>query len=522
MKPQHPLASEPDVPIRGALHCMSDGSLVGGDDDLARMLGYESWDELSKRAANLRDLLADPLDRQQLSEGVHRVLAGDETRWVRKNGTSAWFLSAVKLLEWSATGEDLLEVSVEDVTERQNMEDQLRQGQKMELLGQLTGGVIHDFNNILATILTHSELLEQGVAEGRTEEALADIDQLRRAAERGSSMIRHLLVFSRPEDLERHPIALNDVVRDTVRLLRRLLPQTIEIELREDDELHAVADPGAMEQIIMNLATNARDAMPRGGRLTIELRRTTLDRRHLNQHGWGQPGEYVSIIVTDTGTGMAPEVMARVFEPFFTTKERGRGTGLGLPMVYGLMKQHRGFVEITPAEGGGTQVCLYLRPAPERPADTPSAMAGSDAEPFTARAPSPRVAGDTAAPTSESLQILLVEDDEALRAVMARSLRRAGHDVLTASDGHQALDLLDAGERPALIIADVIMPGMGGVELQKILSSSGTAPPILLTSGLDASRAFQGGPLPEGVPFLQKPWTIDELLARVESTLEGA
>ncbi len=521
MKPQHPLASDPDAPLRGALHCMSDGTLVDGDDDLARMLGYEGWDELTQRAANLRDLLADPLDRQQLSEGVHRVLAGDETRWVRKNGTSAWFLSAVKLLEWSATGEDLLEVSVEDVTERQDMEDQLRQGQKMELLGQLTGGVIHDFNNILATILTHSELLKQAVVDGRTDEALSDIQQLRRAAERGSSMIRHLLVFSRPEDLERHPISLNDVVRDTVRLLRRLLPQTIEIELEEDDDLYAVADPGAMEQILMNLATNARDAMPRGGRLTVELRRTTLDRRHLNQHGWGQPGEYVSIVVTDTGTGMAPEVMARVFEPFFTTKERGRGTGLGLPMVYGLMKQHRGFVELTPAEGGGTQVCLYLRPAPERPADGASTRRDPAAEPEPGIAPSRQPSDDTPTSASASHQILLVEDDEALRTVMARSLRRAGHEVFTANDGHQALDLLDAGKRPGLIIADVIMPGMGGVELQKILSSSGTAPPILLTSGLDASRAFQGGPLPEGVPFLQKPWTIDELLARVESTLEG-
>jgi signal transduction histidine kinase/CheY-like chemotaxis protein len=457
--------------------------------------------------SSLSQLLADPLDRERLGEGVHHVLAGDETRWVRRNGTSIWLISGVKLLEWDPDGNDLLEVTLEDVTEQKALEDQLRQGQKMELLGQLTGGVIHDFNNILATILTHTELLEDGIRTGRTDEALQDLRQLRVTAERGTHMIRHLLVFSRPEDLERNRISLNEVVSGTVELLRRLLPQTIEIEMQEEEEeLHALADPGAIQQILMNLATNARDAMPRGGRLEIAVVRATLDRRHMNQHGWGQPGEYASIEVRDTGVGMAPDVMARVFEPFFTTKEKGKGTGLGLPMVYGLMKQHRGFVEVTAAEKGGTRVRLYFRPAPDEP-----------------RVPETRTDDATATPgETPSASVLLVEDDEALRKVMERSLGRAGYTVLTARDGHEALDLLDAGERPELIIADVVMPGMGGVELQKILASAGgSSPPVLLTSGLDPSRAFQGEPVPDHVPFLQKPWTIQQLQARVSEILNG-
>lgn len=507
------LDTAPTPPTRGELHCLSDGTLVSGTDDFARMLGWDHWGQIAEQTSHLRDLLADPMDRERLADGVHHVLAGDETRWMRRNGTPAWLLSGVKLLEWSSDGKDLLEVSVEDVTDRRDMEDQLRQGQKMELLGQLTGGVIHDFNNVLATVLTHSELLDSAIREGRTDEALDDLDALRKATERGASMVRHLLVFSRPEDLERHPISLNDVVREITQLLRRLLPRSIEIELDETDELFAVADPGALQQILLNLATNARDAMPRGGTLGIAVCRTTLDRRHLNQHGWGQPGDYVSIVVTDTGVGMPPDIMSRVFEPFFTTKEKGRGTGLGLPMVYGLMKQHRGFVEVTAGDEGGTRVCLYFRPAPEAAAERSRTHSSGEAPPPTPVPSSPRQ------PQGATWTILLVEDDQALRKVMARSLKRAGYDVLVASDGHEALDLLDEGATPSLIIADVIMPGMGGVELQKILSSSGTAPPILLTSGLDASRAFQGGPIPEGVPFLQKPWTIDQLREQVGEAL---
>ena len=378
---------------------------------------------------------------------------------------------------------------------RRAMEAQLRQAQKMEAVGQLTGGIAHDFNNLLTVILSNVRLLEDGLPPGYPT-LKDDLDELKVAAQRGADMIRKLLAFSRSGQVAFEPRLLAEVLPEAVQMLRRVLPASVTIDAELDANAPPVrTDPSAVEQMVLNLATNARDAMPAGGTLRLRLGTATIGRDFIARRGWGREGSYVALSVSDTGTGMPPSVLDRAFEPFFTTKPPGQGSGLGLAMVYGLMKQHGGFVDVASTPGHGATVTL-LFPVAEAPAVPPAPVS-----------PAPAAGGGT---------ILLVEDEPALRRAAQRLLERSGFRVFTAADGQEGLELARVHrDELDLVLSDVVMPRMGGPAMHAALAREGITVPFLFTSGYTGREMPDGIPLPPDVPLLPKPWEAQELVAWV-------
>ena len=387
-----------------------------------------------------------------------------------------------------------------DVSERADLERQLRQAQKMEAVGQLAGGMAHDFNNLLSTILTTAELMG---SELPADSALRDdLETIRTAAGHGATLTAKLLAFSRRKTLEYQSLAVDELLGEFARVVRRLIPESIELSLSlRAPGARIRADQGAVEQIVMNLVTNARDAMPGSGALTIATERAAMDEEFTRAHAGTRPGDYVVLSVRDTGAGMDADTLRRVFEPFFTTKPVGVGTGLGMSMVYGLVKQHQGYVDVASEAGAGTAVTVYL---PEVEAEPPPAVAEEAPR-------SSASAGET---------ILLVEDEPALRRVATRVLAKSGYRVLTAADGREALEMLEQQPRVDLVITDVVMPRLGGNELIRELRERGRQVRVLFTSGYPG-RGDEREEMEPGFPFLTKPWTIPELLGAVRMALDA-
>jgi len=390
-----------------------------------------------------------------------------------------------------------------DISDRRRLEEQLRQAQKMEEIGQLSGGIAHDFNNLLSVILLYTQFAK-GALEGGEPVDPADLDCVEDAAKKAAAMVTQLLGFSRRADLTLVPTDLGDVVRRLEPLLRRTLPADITIEIVAEAALAEVkADPRAVEQMLLNLATNARDAMPAGGTLRIAVEPATLDDEYASGHPGARPGRYVCIAVSDTGTGMDAETRKHVFEPFYTTKPVGKGTGLGLPMVYGLTKQQRGFLDLSSAPGQGTTVRLYF-PAvghvtPMPTADVPTAPVRGGAE-----------------------TILLVEDEAPLRHSAYRVLTAFGYRVVTAEDGIAALEQYRAhADGIDLVLSDVVMPRMNGPQLYEALRRTTESVKFVLVSGYGVREAALRGALDPGIPIVQKPWEMTRLLATVRSVLDG-
>jgi two-component system cell cycle sensor histidine kinase/response regulator CckA len=380
------------------------------------------------------------------------------------------------------------------------LEEQLRQAQKMEAVGQLAGGIAHDFNNLLTTILAMCQMLQAELPADAG--AQGDLAAIRGAAQHGSELTRKLLAFSRHQQLQLRPVPVEPLVSEFLRMARRVVPEDVEVRAEvEGPDAAVTADPAALEQILMNLVTNARDAMPAGGKLTIGVARAVVDAKDVGTRGEGTPGEYVVLSVGDTGVGMDAETRRRVFEPFFTTKPVGQGTGLGMPMVYGLVKDHGGFVEVESEVARGTTIRVYL-PAGTRTQTTEAAAA-------------PELRGG-------SETILLVEDDEALRRAGTRVLKKYGYTVITASNGIEALNIMRRGEKPPdLIVSDVVMPHTSGPQFLQALRDAGVSPRILFTSGYTARDVHDRMPLEPDVPFLAKPWSITDLLRRVREILDA-
>ncbi len=380
-----------------------------------------------------------------------------------------------------------------------HLESQLRHAQKMEAIGQLTGGIAHDFNNLLTAILTNADLLTDAVADGPPEPR-EELSDLRRAARRGAELVRKLMVFARRERPELTRVELGDLLWDTTRLLRRVVPESIELQTYVEKPLPAIqADPAGLEQVLLNLATNARDAMPTGGklRLTAELR--AMSQADVDRLDWGKPGPCVCITMADDGEGMDATTLEKIYDPFFTTKPVGSGTGLGMSIVYGVMQQHGAHIRVTSEVGKGTTVELRFPPAP---ADTPL--------------DDPADAGEI---RGGSETILLVEDNEGVRAAARRILERQGYRVLSATTGEDALQLYQVhADEIALVLADVVMPRMGGIELVAALRRQGSRAGMLLTSGY-TPRAADAAAME--VPLLAKPWTPAQLARRVRETLDG-
>jgi two-component system cell cycle sensor histidine kinase/response regulator CckA len=392
---------------------------------------------------------------------------------------------------------------VEDVTERKNLGEQLRQAQKMEAIGQLTGGIAHDFNNLLTIVITNAALLAAEVGADRTD-MRAELSDLQRAALRGVELVRKLMAFSRRRPVELQPLNLGRVITDACNDLGRLLPASIEVGVQVESgvPLTVNGDVGAIEQMLFNLATNARDAMPDGGALRLRVYRAWLDEDHRRTRGWGTAGEYVVVTVSDTGCGMKPTVRTRAFEPFFTTKEVGKGTGLGMAMVYGLITQHKGYADLDSEEGRGTTVRLYF-PAV---AATVRASAGS---------------ADAGTPVGGTERILVVDDEEGIRRSAVRVLSKFGYEVDEATDGEAAMAAIRSAESPFnLVLTDLVMPRMGGMALYNELRKEGSPVRVLLMSGHTAEDLDElDDPMSEA-KFLHKPWSITDLLHRVREVLD--
>ncbi|HVH10552.1 MAG TPA: PAS domain S-box protein [Gemmatimonadales bacterium] len=391
-------------------------------------------------------------------------------------------------------------VTMRDVTKRRELEQQLRQSQKMEAVGRLAGGVAHDFNNVLTAIFGYADLLLEDLPDVSPQRQ--DIQEIRKAAERASGLTRQLLAFSRQQVLKPVVLSLHELVEDFEKMVQRLLGEDVKLLLHlAADAGNVRADPGQLQQVIMNLAVNARDAMPTGGDLVIETANAELSEQYAELHQPVVAGPYVMLAVSDTGTGMTPEVKARLFEPFFTTKERGKGTGLGLSTVYGIVKQSGGYVWVYSELGRGTTFKIYL-PRVDAPPD---------------RVASPPEAGTLTGTET----VLIAEDDAALRPLVKGLLERLGYTVLEAENAAQALSLAEAHSGPIhILVADVVMPGESGRELARRLAESRSDTKVLYVSGYTGDAIVHHGMLEPGLNFLQKPFTPSAFARKVREVLD--
>ena len=391
-----------------------------------------------------------------------------------------------------------------DITERKRLEDQLRHSQKMEAVGQLAGGVAHDFNNLLMLIQAHNERLRERLAA--SDPAHKDAVEIEHAVTRAASLTRQLLAFSRKQVLQPKVLDLNAVLTEVAKMLDRLIGKNIELKVAHAPSMWRVkADPGQMEQVILNLAVNARDAMPHGGKLVIETRNVELDEAYARSHEGISPGRYVRLMVRDTGTGMDTETQARMFEPFFTTKEPGKGTGLGLATVYGVVKQTGGWIWVSSEPGRGTTFEIYLPQIEE--------VEGS------ATASAKKTTPANAPKGTET--ILLVEDQDGIRDLVGEFLRRNGYIVLHAVDGDEALRMAgEYGDEIDLLLTDILMPNIGGRELAQRLTQLRPQMRVLFMSGYPEHTSLSDEVTGQHAAVLQKPFMMDNLARKIRNVLD--
>jgi len=472
-------------------------------ENIARIIGYDPAEALDPTWWT--DHLH-PEDREAVLAAVPTILSKDhvafEYRFRHQDGSYHWIHDEARLTRDSAGRPVEVFGSWVDITERKALEMQLLQAQKMEAVGQLAGGVAHDFNNVLTAIAGYAELLREDLP---SEDARrGDAEEIIRATERAAALTRQLLAFSRRQVLAPRVLDLNTVVASVDNMLRRLIAADVELRTALAPELGAVrADPGQLEQVIMNLVVNARDAMPRGGKLTIETANAELDESYALEHPAVMAGPYVMLAVSDSGVGMDAVTQARIFEPFFTTKEKGKGTGLGLATVYGIVKQSGGNIWLYSEPGRGTTFKIYL-PRVDQPIELP--------------APTP-AARETPRGTET---VLLVEDDEAVRALARKMLAAHGYTVLAAPSGANALELAASHAGPIhLLVTDVVLPGISGRELAARFESVRPGLKVLYTSGYTDEAVVHHGVLDAGIAFLQKPFTSGALARKVRETLDS-
>ena len=464
---------------------------------------------------NVSMLIAEPDNSQQHDGYIERYLETGEGRIIgvgprevtarRKNGASFPMSLAVSIME--VGGKRKFIGIVRDITQSKESEQQLRQSQKMDAIGQLTGGVAHDFNNLLTAMIGNMQLVQRNI--GDDPRMNRQLESALHAALRGADLTKRLLAFSRKESLSPVPTNLNELIPATIELLERTLGEDIEIETVLAGGLwQTMIDQGLLENAILNLAVNARDAMAEGGKLTIETGNTRLDRTYAALYKDVIPGPYVMVAVTDTGSGMHPDVVERVFEPFFTTKDAGEGTGLGLSMVFGFVKQSGGHVKIYSEVDHGTSVKLYF----------PKSTAPGEAH---GQAQVEKQKGVSTMPLGNET-ILVVEDDADVRTFVVDALEIIGYTVLKAKNGPAALSLLDDCPHIDLLLTDVVMPGgMSGRGVADEVLKRYPRMKVLFTSGYTGGAVVHHGRLEKGVELLSKPYTTETLAQRVRGILDG-
>jgi two-component system, cell cycle sensor histidine kinase and response regulator CckA len=455
-----------------------------------------------------------PDDRPRVEATLEAAVAGNADSWseeyhfLRADGTYAAVLDRCLIVR-GIDGHPLRMIGcMADLTERRRLEDQLRQSQKMEAVGRLAGGVAHDFNNVLTVVKSFSEFLLEDL--DKLDPRRSDVEEIAKAADRAAALTRKLLAFSRKQVMRPEPLDLNSVVVGMEKMLQRLIGEDVHIATALDPELLPVeADPSSIEQAILNLAVNARDAMPDGGTLTIRTKNEALEK---TDAGWAiRPGRYAMLSVSDTGHGMDATTQARVFEPFFTTKPQGQGTGLGLAMVYGIVKQSGGHVWVESRPDQGTTFTAYL-PQP------------SEIEARAALRAAPRASGDPhpGGSSAGGATILVVDDEEAVRSSARRALERAGYIVIPASDGADALRLFTEHDGAVdMVVTDVAMPGLSGRDLVGRLKIMSPELPVLFVSGYTEEAVRKQGVLEPGAAYLEKPFTPEKLLHKVREVLDG-
>jgi PAS domain S-box-containing protein len=470
-----------------------------------QVLGYAEEDILGK---NWFDHFLPAAMRDPMKSVFARIVAGElesfeyyENPVVTRDGDErmiAWHNTLLR----DAAGRVVAALSSgEDVTERSILEEQLRQAQKMEAVGQLAGGVAHDFNNILTAIMGYGSLLRMNM--GDDDGLRSHVDQILTSAERAASLTQGLLAFSRKHVIDPKPVDVNGVIRRVEKLLARLIGEDIELTIDLADEaLTVMADQSQLEQVLMNLATNARDAMPDGGRLTVRSARVVLDEEFMRRHQYSPSGPCAVVCVADTGQGMEDRTAKRVFEPFFTTKEQGKGTGLGLSIAYGIITQHQGHITVASEPGQGTEFRFYL--------PLVGAAAEEDERPEPAALP-----GGTET-------ILVAEDSEAVRSFITLLLRGAGYSVISAENGEEALQKFqENSDRVRLLLLDVIMPRKNGKEVYAEVRKTAPGLRALFMSGYTADIVHRKGILEEGLHYVAKPVSPRDLLRKVREVLDG-
>ena len=466
------------------------------------MLGYSSREELLSIDIG-QEIYVNPEDREKFLNFLNEkgFVRDYEIEMKRKDGTKLTVLSTATAVR-NEMGQIIAYRGIRrDITEHKRLEQQLLQAQKMEVVGQLAGGIAHDFNNILTAIMGYGHLLQVKVCDKDPEGAY--IEQILEAANRAAEITRSLLAFSRKQLINSKPININDSIRRIDKLLSRLIGEDIDVSIALDDkEVICSADAGQIEQVLMNLATNARDAMPQGGKLTISTGLAELDDAFVQAHGCRKPGTYVHISVADTGIGMAQETSERIFEPFFTTKETGKGTGLGLAMVYGIIKQHDGFIHVSSKAGKGTTFHIYL----------PVAKSGEKVIGDLAMEPRHKHGTET---------ILVAEDDERLRKLYETILTHCGYKVILAEDGEDAIrKFIDNGDRVQLALLDMIMPKKSGTEAYDKIVKIRPEMKVIFLSGHTADRIVQDGLIMNNINLMTKPVSPSDLLKRVREVLD--
>jgi two-component system cell cycle sensor histidine kinase/response regulator CckA len=433
----------------------------------------------------------------------HRDLFQGEYRMFARDGRVLWFRDEAVMLPTAEGQPHVMQGVMYDITERKRLEDQLRHSQKMEAVGLLAGGVAHDFNNLLMLIQAHNERLRAGLAQGAP--AQKESLGIEHAVSRAASLTARLLAFSRKQVLQPRVMDLNEVLTGVARMLERLIEKNIVLRVTPAPQLWPVkADPGQVEQLIMNLAVNARDAMPQGGQLLIETRNAEIGGTHPRLRDGVRPGRYVILVVSDNGLGMDSETQAHMFEPFYTTKEPGKGTGLGLAIVYGVVKQMGGWTHVDSKPGQGTRFEIYLPRAEE--AKAPSAV---------------EKILDLATVPKGTETILLVEDEVGIRELASAFLQGRGYMVLTAMDGNEALRIAEGHEDLIhLLVTDIVMPNVGGKELAQRLRQVRPQIKVLLMSGYPDHPALASADIGAQTTVLQKPFSLDMLAHKVRGLLD--
>jgi PAS domain S-box-containing protein len=485
------------------------GNFTFFNDSMWRIYGYPREEMMGMNNRQYTD----QENAKKLFQAFNKVYrTGESTKefdWeiIRKDGTKRNIESSVSLMKAPSGDRIGFRGIVRDVTDRKQfeqekaaLEEQLRQSQKMEAIGRLAGGVAHDFNNLLTVIKGYSQLSLAEMKEG--DPFKGNIEEIKKAADRAADLTRQLLAFSRRQIMEMKVLDLNDLLRNLDKMLHRVIGEDIKLLFRLTEDLGRVkTDPGQIEQVVVNLVVNARDAMPSGGRLTIETGNVVLDEEYAGSHVAVKPGPYVMLSVSDTGVGMTREVRERVFEPFFTTKEKGKGTGLGLSTVYGIVKQSGGNIWVYSEPGRGTTFKIYL-PRVDEPLEELKGEVEKEELP------------------QGNETILIVEDDEDVRKLAERVLEKQGYAVLVASQGSEALSLCgEYKKRIHLVLCDVVMPGMGGRELTDHLTSFHPEMKVLYMSGYTENAIVHHGILIEGMNYIQKPFTVEGLARKVREAL---